>query len=69
MTTRDDGVPAPARIAGEMGDGVPCPFCDRTETQLISPFGGQISVAQYWCRRCRTGFDYMKWEDTPAPAG
>ena len=40
----------------------PCPFCDQTETELISPFGGQLSVAQYWCRRCRTGFDYLKWE-------
>lgn len=38
-----------------------CPFCGRTETELVSPFGGQISVAQYWCRACRTGFDYVKW--------
>ena len=40
----------------------PCPFCDQTETELINPFGGQLSMAQYWCRRCRTGFDYLKWE-------
>jgi hypothetical protein len=38
-----------------------CPFCDRMETELISPFGGQVSVAQYWCRVCRTGFDHLKW--------
>ena len=37
-----------------------CPFCERAETELVSPFGGQLSVAQYWCRRCRTGFDYLK---------
>ncbi len=42
----------------------PCPFCDGTDTQLLSPFGGQLSVAQYWCRHCRTGFDFMKWGDT-----
>lgn len=63
------GKPAGARVAGAMADGVPCPFCDQRDTRLLSPFGGQLSVAQYWCRRCRTGFDYMKWEDTAAPAG
>ena len=41
----------------------PCPFCEGTETELVSPFGGQLSVAQYWCRRCRTGFEFIKWED------
>lgn len=46
---------------GKLGDGVECPFCGKRETQLVSPFGGQLSVAQYWCRSCRTGFDYMKW--------
>lgn len=39
-----------------------CAFCDGHETELVSPFGGQLSVAQYWCRRCRTGFEYVKWE-------
>lgn len=47
--------------AGRLRDGVECPFCGERETRLVSPFGGQLSVAQYWCRRCRTGFDYMKW--------
>ena len=46
-------------------DGVECPFCDGRDTELLSPVGGQLSVAQYWCRRCRTGFDYFKW-DPPA---
>ena len=49
----------------------PCPFCDGKETELINPFGGQLSVAQYWCRGCRTGFDFMKWEERPpdSPGG
>lgn len=46
---------------GSLADGVKCPFCEGDDTRLVSPFGGQLSVAQYWCRRCRTGFDYMKW--------
>lgn len=43
-------------------DSAICPFCDGTDTELISPFGGQLSVAQYWCRRCRTGFEFLKWQ-------
>jgi hypothetical protein len=46
---------------GRLADGVECPFCRKHETELVTPFGGQLSVAQYWCRQCRTGFDYMKW--------
>lgn len=42
-------------------DAPHCPFCDGQETELINPFGGQLSVAQYWCRHCRTGFEYIKW--------
>lgn len=51
-----------------------CPFCDGRDTELVSPFGGQLAVAQYWCRRCRTGFDYLKGDrtrlgDQAEPAG
>ncbi|HEX6367480.1 MAG TPA: hypothetical protein VF006_01030 [Longimicrobium sp.] len=41
----------------------PCPFCDGTDTELVNPFGGQLSVAQYWCLRCRTAFEFIKWDD------
>ena len=44
----------------------PCPFCEGTDTELVNPFGGQLSVAQYWCRKCRTGFEYIKWEEHDA---
>jgi len=58
--------PHPPR-ADEMDSTLPasatCPFCDGVETHLINPFGGQLSVAQYWCRSCRTAFEYIKWED------
>lgn len=43
-------------------ESAPCPFCEGRDTELINPFGGQLSVAQYWCRKCRTGFEYIKWE-------
>jgi hypothetical protein len=45
-----------------------CPFCEQRETELVNPFGGQLSVAQYWCRRCRTGFDFLKWEGKDEPS-
>lgn len=44
-------------------ESAPCPFCDGTDTHLVNPFGGQLSVAQYWCRRCRTAFEFIKWDD------
>lgn len=59
-TIREDGLP----------EAAPCPFCEQRDTKLLTPFGGQLSVAQYWCNRCRTGFDYLKWSDDgdePAP--
>jgi hypothetical protein len=50
---------------------VRCPFCERDETELHSPFGPQLSVATYWCHRCHTAFDYVKWaaRSGPAPDG
>lgn len=39
---------------------VACPFCGQDETELHSPFGPQLSVATYWCRRCHTAFDWVK---------
>ena len=50
---------------------VECPFCHRADaTELHSPFGPQLSVATYWCRRCRSPFDYIKWQPRrPATEG
>jgi hypothetical protein len=46
---------------------VECPFCGGTETELHSPFGTALSVATYWCLRCRTAFEWVKWDAPPAP--
>lgn len=43
---------------------VSCPFCGDDDTELHSPFGPQLSVASYWCRRCRTAFDWVKRRDS-----
>lgn len=41
---------------------VRCPFCEGLETELHSPFGTALSVATYWCRACRTAFEWVKWD-------
>ena len=42
-------------------DKTQCPFCDGTDTQMFSPFGSQLSVSTYWCNRCHTAFEKLKW--------
>ena len=48
----------------------PCPFCGDRDTELFNPFGSQLSVATYWCRACRSPFEFFKWgTDAEATAG
>ena len=61
--------PASSGEAELIPQAAPCPFCEGMDTKLVSPFGGQMSMAQYWCNRCRTGFDYIKWEEHGDDAG
>jgi hypothetical protein len=42
---------------------VQCPFCEGKETEQFSAFGSALSVSQYYCRRCRTVFEWMKRRD------
>jgi hypothetical protein len=57
MTTR----PRPDAAVYGLPVTVPCPFCEESETELHSPFGPQLSVATYWCRRCHAPFEFIKW--------
>ncbi len=56
--------PPNARDYG-LPEHVVCPFCDHSETELHSPFGPQLSVATYWCHRCHTAFEWIKWKTPP----
>lgn len=59
---RRSGDPLGRPLSSEaMPDSVPCPFCDGTETEQFSAFGSAVSVSQYYCRACRTVFEWMKW--------
>ena len=40
--------------------GLECPFCGSPETELVSPFGGQIITSQQRCRSCGTYFEAVR---------
>ena len=64
MGARREGGGTPMeQMARELGypEAVACPFCGGMETGLHSPFGSALSVATYWCRRCHTAFEWIKW--------
>lgn len=44
---------------------VECPFCGGEETEQFASFGSAVSTSQYYCRPCRSVFEYMKWRDDP----
>jgi len=41
-------------------ESVPCPFCDGEDTEQFSAFGSAASTSQYYCRSCRSVFEFMK---------
>lgn len=47
-------------------DAVECPFCGGEETEQFATFGSAVSTSQYYCRPCRTVFEYMKWRGDQA---
>lgn len=42
-------------------ESVECPFCGGMETEQFAAFGGQASTSQYYCRPCRSVFEYLRW--------
>ena len=61
--------PRPSYDAGQRRSEAPdflpeapaCPFCEGADTELMSAFGSHASVSTYWCRRCRSPFEALKW--------
>lgn len=52
-----DGPAGPAS-----GSAVRCPHCDSADVVLEAPFGGSLMSRQFYCRGCRTVFEWVKWE-------
>ena len=40
-----------------------CPFCHSTETEKQADFSTSLMVSLYYCRRCRSSFEAIKWGD------
>ncbi|HST88881.1 MAG TPA: hypothetical protein VLJ14_10920 [Ktedonobacterales bacterium] len=57
--------PDSARQDEEADDRATCPFCGSRETELLSPFGSQLSTAQYLCRSCRSPFERIRQDEPP----
>jgi transposase-like protein len=43
-------------------EGVCCPFCEASDTQLISLFGSQLLTSHYRCRACGSYFEGLRRE-------
>ena len=41
---------------------VACAFCDSTDTEPTSAYGCHMLTAQYYCRACRSSFDWVRDE-------
>lgn len=57
---RSSGVEDPIQSEA-LPESVECPFCAGSETEVFAAFGSAVSVSQYYCRACRTVFEWMKW--------
>lgn len=47
----------------EVKQSVQCPFCLGYDTELYALFGQWLSTSQYYCKNCRTVFEWIKWEE------
>jgi hypothetical protein len=48
-----------------------CPFCDATDIEEVSAWGGQLITRQCRCRACNTYFEAIRdeFDGYEAPAG
>ena len=41
-------------------EGIPCPFCESTNTEMVSQFGSTPCKSLFRCKDCLEPFDYFK---------
>lgn len=46
-----------------------CPFCDSSDVEVVSAWGGQLITRQLRCRACNTHFEALRPEFDAAEAG
>jgi hypothetical protein len=49
-----------------MAPAKPCPFCGSIDTVREADFSTSLMVCLYYCRRCKTSFEAIKWGDASA---
>ena len=54
----------PPSASPEPPTAIVCPFCSSTDTELFALFGQSLLASQYYCRSCKTVFDFVRWEET-----
>lgn len=47
-------------------NAVRCPFCGAFDTAQEAAFGTTHAYSQFYCRACRTPFEWIKWEERDA---
>jgi hypothetical protein len=43
-----------------------CPFCESSDTELVSLFGSQLLFSQYRCRACQSYFEAVRDDYRPS---
>lgn len=45
------------------GEHPHCSFCGSDDVERISVFGTAQLVRQYYCKKCRSVFEHIRWQD------
>ncbi|MBA3584860.1 MAG: hypothetical protein H0W36_10110 [Gemmatimonadetes bacterium] len=58
---------SPSRPPDPGARRVACPHCGSTDVAVESEFGSSLMTRQFYCRGCRTVFEWIKWEAEDYP--
>ncbi|HJR52679.1 MAG TPA: hypothetical protein VJ982_03080 [Gemmatimonadota bacterium] len=53
---------SPSRPPDDAAPAIRCPHCGSADLELAAAFGGSLMSRQFYCRGCRTVFEWIKWE-------
>ena len=51
-------------VPSELPQAIVCPFCASACTEPTATYGSHMMTAQYYCRDCRSSFDWARLEST-----
>ena len=50
------------RPTDEYDGQVRCPWCESTNSRLVSPYGPSVAEMMFECLDCKQGFGWLKWQ-------